>query len=717
MSAKRLLTPVIIFMIILTPVAFASSITTYTYDANGNMISDGKFNYTYNAANQMTTAIKADTGDFVEEYYYDHSGNRIKKIESATGGNKTTYYVSGLYEVTVEPDGTTTNTTYVYANGERVAKNETNENGSTVFYYHSDHLHSTSVVTTQGNLIANLTEANSNWTTITLEKSLARPVVVAKITSENDTDNCEIRITNTSSDSFIIKVEETDVFDGTHANETVSYIALEEGIIANGATDLGEAGTVETGPIWTRVTFEEAFDDVPVVIASPMTYSDANAGAGAVRVRNVYKTGFEVRFEEYDGPDHPLETIGWIALKPGTHTLDGKTIVAGSVSTNSNYSSVSLSGFSATPAVITQIQSYNEADYASHTRLNNTNSTGFEIKIEEQNDTEHASETVGYIAIEPTTLKSGHAKVSETKYYPYGVIQEGGSERYLYTGKEMDAGTGLYYYEARYYSPSVGRFIQPDTIIPDPYNPQALNRYSYVLNNPLRYTDPSGHDWKTVYHTEGHYNSGEGSGGIVDDLSRPKGRVWVPASTRQGHYQETYMEANVIVSERLIIEVIKVVPLSRSLISMIATSAVLSSIVPITEEDLFCMQFKQIYENGKFDKEGNLDPETTDKLENLYKKFGEKWGPYSWSWETISKSHSSATEQVIDNSNNNKPEVILDSLEDFIWAKYDSFWKIPSYRRKNLLIRDGGHTGGSAHWASHNVEVVDGKIDWSTWVD
>jgi hypothetical protein len=43
------------------------------------------------------------------------------------------------------------------------------------------------------------------------------------------------------------------------------------------------------------------------------------------------------------------------------------------------------------------------------------------------------------------------------------------------------------------YSPALGRFIQPDTIVPDMFNPQSLNRYSYGLNNPSRYTDPSGH--------------------------------------------------------------------------------------------------------------------------------------------------------------------------------------------------------------------------------
>ena len=46
---------------------------------------------------------------------------------------------------------------------------------------------------------------------------------------------------------------------------------------------------------------------------------------------------------------------------------------------------------------------------------------------------------------------------------------------------------------ARFYQPSLGRFTQPDTIVPNPNNPQSLNRYAYVTNNPARYIDPSGH--------------------------------------------------------------------------------------------------------------------------------------------------------------------------------------------------------------------------------
>lgn len=88
--------------------------------------------------------------------------------------------------------------------------------------------------------------------------------------------------------------------------------------------------------------------------------------------------------------------------------------------------------------------------------------------------------------------------IEKISYLPYGETFEGGDIRYLFTGKEKDRNTELYYYGARYYSPEITRFIQPDTIIQNIYNPQNLNRYSYVLNNPYKYTDPSGNYIETL---------------------------------------------------------------------------------------------------------------------------------------------------------------------------------------------------------------------------
>ena len=62
-----------------------------------------------------------------------------------------------------------------------------------------------------------------------------------------------------------------------------------------------------------------------------------------------------------------------------------------------------------------------------------------------------------------------------------------------YTGQRNYAGFGLMDYHARFYSPRLGRFIQPDAVIQDLTNSQGWNRYTYKLNNPVKYVDPSGH--------------------------------------------------------------------------------------------------------------------------------------------------------------------------------------------------------------------------------
>ncbi|MNO32897.1 tRNA(Glu)-specific nuclease WapA precursor [compost metagenome] len=70
---------------------------------------------------------------------------------------------------------------------------------------------------------------------------------------------------------------------------------------------------------------------------------------------------------------------------------------------------------------------------------------------------------------------------------------EGISNSFKYAGEIYDQETGLYYLRARYYDPSIGRFINEDTVEGQIDNPLSLNLYTYVHNNPLRYTDFSGH--------------------------------------------------------------------------------------------------------------------------------------------------------------------------------------------------------------------------------
>jgi RHS repeat-associated protein len=65
--------------------------------------------------------------------------------------------------------------------------------------------------------------------------------------------------------------------------------------------------------------------------------------------------------------------------------------------------------------------------------------------------------------------------------------------RQKFGSKERDAETGLDYFVARYYSSVQGRFTVPDSFGGSGSNPQTLNLYAYVRNNPLKYVDPTGH--------------------------------------------------------------------------------------------------------------------------------------------------------------------------------------------------------------------------------
>jgi len=133
----------------------------------------------------------------------------------------------------------------------------------------------------------------------------------------------------------------------------------------------------------------------------------------------------------------------------------------------------------------------------------------------------------------------GSSSGESTRYWPYGATRSGSvaSTAYRFTGQRQDV-AGLYFYQSRWYDAGIGRFLQPDPLIPDPGDPQSLNRYAYVCNNPLRYTDPTGH----VYCQEnpyGDYDSGScsdpspvGSGPSTSILRLPtptRHPTWTPA--------------------------------------------------------------------------------------------------------------------------------------------------------------------------------------------
>jgi RHS repeat-associated protein len=104
-----------------------------------------------------------------------------------------------------------------------------------------------------------------------------------------------------------------------------------------------------------------------------------------------------------------------------------------------------------------------------------------------------------------TVITNGQGALeSDSDYYPYGtespVTSSADPNHYKFTGKERDIESGLDYFGARFFGSNMGRFMSPDwsaTAEPVPYakldDPQSLNLYGYVGNNPLGRVDADGH--------------------------------------------------------------------------------------------------------------------------------------------------------------------------------------------------------------------------------
>lgn len=118
------------------------------------------------------------------------------------------------------------------------------------------------------------------------------------------------------------------------------------------------------------------------------------------------------------------------------------------------------------------------------------------------------------------TARRGHLPFGGVRYQTGQLPTDRG-----YAGQTRDAATGLAHYQARYYLAELGRFIAADTWVPGPGGSQNFNRLAYARNNPLRYTDLTGHDLVIVHGagTDALEWSGNTALQFVEVIARYKG--------------------------------------------------------------------------------------------------------------------------------------------------------------------------------------------------
>ena len=188
----------------------------------------------------------------------------------------------------------------------------------------------------------------------------------------------------------------TEVAEGTDPGDPASAPAFP-------AMDAGE---LTLNHNWVHVDLATSFTR-PVVVARLVT---RNGGDPSVlRIANVSATGFDIRLQEYDYLDgtHTSEQVDYLVMEAGHYTLaDGTQIEAGifdSQATGVPGRQTFSSPFARVPVVVTAIVSDNEADAVTG-RLRNIDLEGFDFRLQEQeaNPQVHATESVAYIAWEPS---------------------------------------------------------------------------------------------------------------------------------------------------------------------------------------------------------------------------------------------------------------------------------------------------------------------------
>ncbi|MEA3548867.1 MAG: cadherin-like domain-containing protein, partial [Thermodesulfobacteriota bacterium] len=229
-------------------------------------------------------------------------------------------------------------------------------------------------------------------------------------TNFNGTDIFTYKVSDDNGESEIATV----TMNVTAVNDIAVPVndAISTSINQGESTFVMEMGTVIVNKDWQTVEFSESFTD-PIVVAKPASSNDENPCV--VRIQNITATGFEIRLQNWDylADDHGDETVSFVAVERGSFEMsDGTLVEAGRFETDKTDEFIQISlaePCNVVPVIAASIITNNGSD-AVVGRIQNISTTGFEYKLQEQEDNEyfHVMESINYIAWEPSTGRNGH---------------------------------------------------------------------------------------------------------------------------------------------------------------------------------------------------------------------------------------------------------------------------------------------------------------------
>lgn len=251
---------------------------------------------------------------------------------------------------------------------------------------------------------------NQKWQTVSLDDAYINPVVIVSDPTLKGSDPATIRLRNVTQNTFQISLQEPNYKDGTHTNESVSYLVMEAGdweLTDGTRISAGIQNSTRLTPQGFNKVDLTGFESAPTVLSQVQTFN----GGDWVTTRTTGQTssGFKLAMQEEESLNqggHAQETIGWLAVDQGTAS-DGDTLLQGgttSRSHNHNRSKVSFKAdFDAAPSLIAKLGSFYGSDTA-NLRLDAITSNSFGVGVQEEQSLDgelnHTNESVSFLALE-----------------------------------------------------------------------------------------------------------------------------------------------------------------------------------------------------------------------------------------------------------------------------------------------------------------------------
>ena len=197
-------------------------------------------------------------------------------------------------------------------------------------------------------------------------------------------------------------------------NEVLKIRASQISNTASRSSTFAEYGQLSVNQNWQSISLNNSYTN-PVVIVSDPSFNGSDPAA--MRLRNVGSSSFQIRLQEpnYKDGAHTNETVSYLVMEAGEWELsDGTRLSAGTTSTNklssAGFKSLSFSNsFSSAPTVLSQVQTFAGTDWVT-TRTQAINADGFQLTMQEEenlNGGAHASETIGWLAIDSGSATDG----------------------------------------------------------------------------------------------------------------------------------------------------------------------------------------------------------------------------------------------------------------------------------------------------------------------